>query len=513
MIMVTKKGEAVGRKTRLSLGIIISVATLTLLVWGKPAGGADLLQGVKDQEIKQMLRLRAGQSKVLRTPFAISRISVADPDIADIMLISDKEIYVNGQSPGVTNVSIWGKSRFTSTTVTVEADVSLLKEKLHQVLPKEKISVEAAGDSIVLSGEIAGPVAQSTALSMALPYVGNKKEKVINLLHVGGVQQVMVEVRLAEINRNVAERMGINMWGLSKMGNLGASQINNLGNLSNLSRTLVSLVAPMSGETGVPGTVFKQLLSTNLTGLAGFRAGGVLWTMFFDILKQQGLGKLLAEPNLVTTSGQEASFLAGGEFPIPVPQASGGGTTITIEYKKFGVGLVFTPTVLDDGKIALKVAPEVSELDTTAGVALTSGGFFVPGLKVRRTSTHVEVKDGETFAIAGLLSDSHRNVVNKFPVLGDIPVLGALFRSSSFQKNETELVVMVTPHLVKAMSATAARLPTDQYIEPSDVEFYLLGSLEGRKKKKGQAPAATPAAAPVPAPEAQLPGFGYQPVN
>ncbi|MDP3183392.1 MAG: type II and III secretion system protein family protein [Desulfobaccales bacterium] len=510
--MVTKKGKAVGRKALLSLGIILSVVTLTLLVWGRPAEGADLLQGIKDQEIKQTLRLRAGQSKVLRTPFAISRISVADPETADIMLISDKEIYVNAQSPGVTNISIWGKSRFTSATVTVEADISLLKEKLHQVLPKEKIAVEAAGDSIVLSGEIAGPVAQSTAISLALPYVGNKKEKVINLLHVGGVQQVMVEVRLAEISRNVAERMGINMWGLTNSGNFGANQINSLGSISNLSRTLIPLIGPMIGQSGTTGTVFNQLLSTNLTGLAGFKAGGVLWTIFFDVLKQQGLGRLLAEPNLVTTSGQEASFLAGGEFPIPVPQASGGGTTITIEYKKFGVGLVFTPTVLDDGKIALKVAPEVSELDTTAGVALTSGGFFVPGLKVRRTSTHVEVKDGETFAIAGLLSDSHRNVVNKFPVLGDIPVLGALFRSSSFQKNETELVVMVTPHLVKPMTATAARLPTDQYIEPNDIEFYLLGALEGRKKK-GQPPAATPAAAPVSVPEAQLPGFGYQTVN
>jgi len=512
MVMVTKKGKAVGPKALLSLGIMLSVVTLILLVWGKPAGGADLLQGVKDQEIKQMLRLRAGQSKVLRTPFAISRISVADPDIADIMLISEKEIYVNGQSPGVTNISIWGKARFTSATVTVEADVSLLKEKLHQVLPKEKIAVEAAGDSIVLSGEVIGPVAQSTAISLALPYVGNKKEKVVNLLHIGGVQQVLVEVRLAEINRNVAERMGVNLWALGKSGNFGVSQINNLGNFSTLSRTLASLLGPTAGESGTFGTVFKQALSPNLTAMAGFKAGGLLWTMFFDVLKQQGLGRLLAEPNLVTTSGQEASFLAGGEFPIPVPQASGGGTTITIEYKKFGVALVFTPTVLDDGKIALKVAPEVSELDTTAGVAFTSGGFFVPGLKIRRTSTHVEVKDGETFAIAGLLSDSHRNVVNKFPVLGDIPILGTLFRSSSFQKNETELVVMVTPHLVKPMKATAARIPTDAYIEPNDFEFYLLGALEGRKKQ-GQPPASTPAPTPAPVPEAQLPGFGYQPVN
>ena len=513
MVMVTKVRPREGARALLTLAIILAVVTLALLGLSRPLGAADLLEKVKGQEIKQMLRLRTGQSKILHTAFPIARISVADPEIADIMLISDKEIYVNAQAPGVTNVSIWGKARFTSTTVAVEADVSLLKEKLHQVLPKEKIGVEAAGDSIVLTGEISGPVAQTTAISLAQPFAGNKKEKVINLLHVGGVQQVMVEVRLAEINRNLAERMGVNFYGLSPSGNFGVNQINNLGNWAGLSRTLVTLLAPMTGQSGTPGTVFTQLLSPNLTAMAGFKGGGILWTMFFDVLKQQGLGKLLAEPNLVTTSGQEASFLAGGEFPLPVPQASGGGTTITIEYKKFGVGLVFTPTVLDDGKIALKVAPEVSELDTTPGVAFTSAGFFVPGLKVRRTSTHVEIKDGETFAIAGLLSDSHRNIVNKFPVLGDIPVLGALFRSSSFQKSETELVVLVTPHLVKPMTTTAARLPTDAYIEPTDVEFYLLGSLEGRKKK-GPAPAAPGSApAPAPVPETQLPGFGYQPVN
>jgi len=469
----------------------LAAVAVLLLPGGGKARATDLLERVKDQEIKQFLRLRVGQSKVLRTAFAITRISVADPDIADIILVSDKEIYVNGQTPGVTNLSVWGKSRFTTATVMVEADVSLLKEKLHQILPKEKIGVEAAGESIVLSGEVSGPVAQDTAISLALPYAGGKKDKVVNLMHVGGVQQVMVEVRLAEISRNVGERMGINFSGLTPSGNFGVSQINNLAGIANLIRSF-------------SGTAFTQLLSPNLTAIGGFKAGGILWTMFFDVLKQQGLGRVLAEPNLVTTSGQEASFLAGGEFPIPVPQSGvGGGSTITIEYKKFGVGLVFTPTVLNEGKIALKVAPEVSELDFTAGVAFTALGFTVPGLKVRRTSTHVEVKDGQTFAIAGLLNDSHRNVINKFPVLGDIPILGTLFRSNSFQKNETELVVLVTPHLVKPMTASAARLPTDKYIEPSDFEFYLLGALEGRQKKTQ----------PAPAPESAPSGFGHQSVD
>jgi pilus assembly protein CpaC len=455
------------------------------------ARAADLLERVKDQEIRQTLRLRVGHSKVLRTPFAITRISMADPEIADLILISEKEVYVNALAPGVTNLSIWGKNRFTTATVTVEADVSLLKEKLHLVLPKEKIGVEAAGDSVVLSGEVSGPLAQETAISLAIPFAGGKKEKVVNLLHVGGVQQVMLEVRVAEINRNVLDRIGLNAIAIAP-NSFGVSQINGLATVSNLVRQLGA------------ATTFQQGLSTNLTAIAGFTAAGTLWTLFFDLLKQQGLGRVLAEPNLMTTSGQEASFLAGGEFPIPVPQSGvGGGSTITIEYKKFGVGLNFTPTVLDDGKISMRVAPEVSELDFTAGVAFTALGFSVPGLRVRRMSTNVEVKDGQTLAIAGLLQDNYRNVVNKFPVIGDIPVLGVLFRSSSYQKNETELVVLVVPHLVKPMTPGVAKLPTDKFVEPTDVEKYLLGYTQGRVRQ--------PQAAPAPAPLPQ--DFGRQPVE
>jgi pilus assembly protein CpaC len=215
---------------------------------------------------------------------------------------------------------------------------------------------------------------------------------------------------------------------------------------------------------------------------------------------------VLAEPNLVTTSGQKASFLAGGEFPIPVPQSGvGGAATITIEYKKFGVQLEFTPTVLNDGKIAVKVHPTVSELDTSLGVAFTlTGGFVVPGLRVREMDTHVEVNDGQTFSIAGLLSDTSRNIITKFPLLGDIPVLGVLFRSTQYQKNLTELVALVTPHLVKPMAPGAARLPTDKWLDPSDVDVYLLGLEQGRQKP-------SLASAPAPAPAAPLPPeFGHQ---
>jgi pilus assembly protein CpaC len=306
-------------------------------------------------------------------------------------------------------------------------------------------------------------------------------------------------VRVAEINRLIAERIGVNFNALAPQGNFGVQQINSLAGVS-------GLVRQFTGSGSSSTTAFTQGLGTALTAMGGWTAAGTLWTVFLDLLKQQNLGRVLAEPNLVTTSGQKASFLAGGEYPIPVPQSGvGGAATITIEYKKYGVQLDFTPTVLDESKIAVQVHPIVSELDTSLGVSFTlTGGYVVPALRVREMDTHVEVNDGQTFAIAGLLQDQSRNIITKFPVLGDVPVLGALFRSTQYQKNLTELVALVTPHLVKPMPPGAARLPTDKWIDPNDVDVYLLGLEQGRQKP-GQA------SAPPPAPAAPLPaGFGNQ---
>lgn len=522
---------------RLMGGVLLGMLSC-LWAGGGPAWSADLLPQVRDQEIKQVLRLRVGGSKVIKTPFAVTRVSVANPEIADIVLISDREIYINGLGIGVTNLTLWGRTRFTSTNIIVEADISLLKEKLAKILPMEKIAVESAGDTIVLSGEVSSPTAQQTALDLAAGFLreqalkeqtpgggtppgetppaggatpaagdtksgGQKKpaeSKIVNLLHVGGVQQVMMEVRIAEIQRDVARRMGVNVSGVSPQGNFGVSQIGSLTGVSSIQR-LIGVIPTTIPPFGSLTTGWTQGIGTGVTGLGGFMSGGVLWSMFFDILKTQGLGRVLAEPNVVSTSGQEASFWAGGEFPYPVPQTFG---TVTIEFKKFGVLLKFTPLVLDAGKIAVKVSPEFSELDfTTAPVVIA--GITVPGLRVRQVITHVELKDGQTFAIGGLISDTHRNAINKFPVLGDIPILGNLFRSSQYQKNETELVVLVTPRLVKPMTSTAAaRLPTDRYIEPDDMEAYLFGALEGREKKPRS----------VPPPPQNLPeGFGHKPVQ
>jgi len=482
--------------------------SLWVLLWGlggSSAAGADLTEMMKNQEITQVLHLQVGQSKVLRSTYPITRISVADPEIADIILISEREVYVNGLSSGVTNLSIWGKNRFTSATVTVEADLTLLKEKLHQILPGQKIAVQAAGDSVVLSGEVSGPLAQDTALSLAASFSGGKKEKVVNLLHVGGVQQVMVEVRLGEIDRTVLDQMGINWTALAAQGNIFTQQVNALNALATLTRGFTAGAGLNPLGTGVPkpggvATSYTQTFSSDLQGIAGFKAGGLIWTMFFNILKQNNLGRLLAEPNLVTTSGQEASFLAGGLYPVPSPQPSAvGAATVTVTYQPYGVGLKFTPTVLDGGKIAMKLEPEVSELDPSVTVQVA--GFSIEGFLVRRMSSHLEVQDGQTIAMAGLLSDEDRNIVNKFPWLGDVPVLGNLFRSSSWQKQETELVVLVTPHLVKPMTPGTARLADDKWVDPNDYEKYLLGWQQGRPPQ-GQPAQVQQPAQPMPA------GFG-----
>lgn len=340
------------------------------------------------------------------------------------------------------------------------APTTILKEKIHDLLPgEESVRVTKTGDKLTLSGTVSSLAALSQVLYLAESFAGGP-EKVMNLLEVGGVHQVMLEVRVAEISRGLSRSMGINFAYLTDSGqNFGASLLGNLS-LFNVD------------DSGI-----SQNFSSSVNALFRFFGYDTTWTVFVDALKENGLVKVLAEPTLITTSGQSAEFLAGGEFPIPVPQELG---VITIDYKKFGVGLAFTPTVLSNDKISLRVSPEVSEIDFSTAVA--SGGVAVPGLTTRRLSTTIELADGQSFAIGGLLQSDVRELVSKFPVLGEIPVLGALFRSTNFQKNETELVIIATVHLVKPLDMSQQTLPTDQWVEPDDFEFYLLGRIEGQER-------------------------------
>jgi len=333
----------------------------------------------------------------------------------------------------------------------VTPDVVPLKEILHRVLPEEKgIQVQATGESVTVSGTATSPGAVTRALALAESYA---PKKVINLLTVGGVQQVMLEVRVAEMTRTLARRLGINLYYAFK-GQLLASTFLN------------GLTIPQTD-----GTVF---LSENINSQFRVLDGSNTWTGFIDALKENGVIKVLAEPNLVCLSGEKADFLAGGEIPVPVPSGLG---TVSIEWKPFGVGLAFRPTVLGGGRISIEVKPEVSELDYSNKIDIQ--GFTIPAIRTRRATTMVELESGQSFAIAGLINDNMRDLNNRFPVLGDVPVLGMLFSSKEYQRNETELVIIVTPHLAKPMDQTAQTLPTDGFMEPNDVEFYLYGDTEG----------------------------------
>jgi pilus assembly protein CpaC len=342
--------------------------------------------------------------------------------------------------------------------VVVVPDLSRLKENLHKVLPEEQgIRVTANSDRITLSGTASSATNLTRALEIAEAYA---PKKVINSMQVGGVQQVMLEVRVAEMNRELIRRLGVNF---AYMGpdSFGISVLNNLTTLEEFT------------QVGPVATFINQAVTQSINGIFGFNTGSLSWTGFVDALKEQNLVKVLAKPTLVALNGQEAAFLAGGEFPIPVPQAFG---VVTIQFKKFGVGLVFTPNVLNGKHISMNVAPEVSELDFQN--ALRFQGFTIPAITTRRASTTIELGDGQSFAIGGLMRDNVRESVKKFPVLGELPIVGTLFRSTAFQKNETELLIIVTPHLVRPLDMTAQTLPTDYYVEPNDFEFFLLGLAE-----------------------------------
>ncbi len=449
--------------------ILFPVVFVSLLFFTFECWGEGSTQIVLDTLNPQRLHLNVGKSTVIESPVNVKRVSIVDTTIADALVLTPKQIYLTGKAPGITSLTLWIDDTVHSVfDLEVTPDASSLKEKIHEIFPEEKnVRVNAAHDSITLSGTVSSTTNLAQVLALAEAFA---PEKVINLLEVGGVHQVMLEVRVAEISRDLTKRLGFNAAYISSSGkNLGLSMLSDLTKL------------PEGGWPGKP-----LLIADPVNAIFRFVDNDTSWTVVIDALKENGLVKILAEPTLITLSGQTANFLAGGEFPIPVPQELG---RTTIEYKEFGVGLKFTPTVLSSEKINMIVAPEVSELDFSNAVVF--GGFVIPSITTRRVSTMVEMADGQSFAIAGLLKDNVREIVSKFPVLGEIPVLGSLFRSSSFLKNETELIVIVTPHLVKPLDLAKQTLPTDQYIEPDDLELYLLGRLEGKGKTETPIPSSS----------------------
>ena len=446
----------------LAIGLL---AFLTSLVIFSNSSWAAQQYSLKDYKSKR-LELVVGKSVILKSPDKVKRISVAAPEVADFKLLSPYEIYITAKAAGITNLTLWHNKKVVSIyDLEVSYDISRLKQKLNEILPEEtELRVLATHDSITLSGKVSSLANLSQVKALAEAFA--PKNKVIDLVQIAGVHQVMLEVRVAEMSRSLGKRLGFNFAFHTSGGDFGVSTLGGL----------TSVTQPSEGQVGAGP--LDLLISPAVNALFRFVDGNKTWTGFVDALKEDGLVKILAEPTLLALSGQTASFLAGGEFPVPVPQDT---DVVTIEYKRFGAELFFTPTVLSENKISINVAPSVSELDFSTAVQF--GGFVVPGLRKRAASTVVELSDGQSLMIAGLLSETIRDNVQKFPILGDIPILGALFRSRQFQKNETELIIIVTPHLVKPLDLAKQSIPTDFYIEPNDVEFYLLGKMEGKKKK------------------------------
>jgi pilus assembly protein CpaC len=417
--------------------------------------------------------LLVGRSTVLRTDRPIKRVSLPKPEIADALVTSPYEVLVHGKTPGTISLLVWGDNGDIRTfDIAVRRDLSELEQRVRQLFPGEPIQVSSNGGDVVLSGVVSSKYIVDKATSLATGYV-DKAENVVNLLRQQeGVasNQILLRVRFAEVSRSAMQELGVSLF-TSPTG-----IENTLGRV-----TTQQFAAPGfdklkyskdSGDFGAPVTSAEgEFTFSDFLNLFLFSERYDLGAMV-KALSPKGLFQSLAEPNLVTQNGKEASFLAGGEYPYPVAHGTGGATSISIEFKEFGIRLKFTPTVIGNDLIHLKVAPEVSSLDF--GNAVTMNGFRVPALTSRRTQTEVELRDGQTFAIAGLMDNSITQTMSKIPGLGDIPILGYLFRSKAYQKNATELVVMITPQILKRDSTgVASKIPdvVEPYLTPEKKTF------------------------------------------
>lgn len=447
-------------------------------------------------ELAPQVNLSEGKSTLMRLPSPASRLSVGDARIADVILLNPSELYMLGKSVGSTNLIIWNKANdATIIDISVGVDTVALRAHIGQLLPGEKdIIVTTAADTVILSGTVSDVVKADQAIAVANAYVQRSARgaqsgrtgggaaatpgaapaaatptsgggqssapKVVNMMSIAAPQQVMLEVKVAEVSKTLVDQLGASV-SLSRIGTWTTSLLSNL---------LTNSPGILSGTNNRNGDKLS-----------------------LDAQKRDGLVKVLAEPNIMAISGQDASFLAGGKIFIPVSQSdsSNGSTKITLEEKEFGVGVKFTPTVLEGGRINLKVLSEVSDLNKE-GVGITATGIsttaILPSFTTRRASTTVQLFDGQSFAIGGLIKNNVTTNIKAVPGLGEVPVLGALFSSNDFQTDRSELVFIITPHLVKPLPV-AYQLPTDTYIQPSRAEFFLSGKMEGSQPVPMMAPA------------------------
>jgi pilus assembly protein CpaC len=398
--------------------------------------------------------LEAGKGTLIRLPRPAATVFIANPDVADVQVKSPSLIYVNAKAPGETVLyAVDAEDRvLMNSAVRVQQDLSRLRESFRQVVPGENISVESVNGSLLLKGNVSTAARAEKANALATAIASENKSRVVNQLSVATPNQVNLQVKVAEVSRTVLKALGVNWTKLNGNTTFATSNPTTGGQIS-VQNAINFALGPKSA----------------------------LINMTVDALAQEGLLTILAEPNLTATSGQPASFLAGGEFPVPVAgSAANGIATITVAFKEFGIRLDFTPTVMDAQHVSLRVRPEVSQLTNTGAVSVpitANNTVTIPALTVRRAETTLELGSGQSFALAGLLSHTLEQDISKVPALGDIPILGQLFRSNRFQKGETELVIIVTPYLVKpAPTVASLQSPTDGFVTPHDVQTIINGA-------------------------------------
>ena len=454
---------------------------------------------------EQSFQVVIDKSRFIQLKQNVNQITLGNADIADIQVLDEHNLYIVGRKLGSTNITFSDKKGNSSNiNIEVTHDIDGLKTKLHELVPSENPGVYSSQNSIVLNGQISSAEKMDSILAIANTFLHSEssskteqpaqgmsvtvnpaaggdsksgkesKSSVINMMQIGGPQQVMLEVKVAEVDRSLAKNLKVN-FDVMKTG--GSWQTGAVGASASPIADLGAIVTRSISPFGL----FARFLGHNTTENAVINAS-----------RTNGLIKILAEPTLTTVSGQSADFLSGGEFPIPVQKSSGSGAGIvTVDYKEYGVATKFLPVVLDSGNISLKLSIDVSELNDMTNDVISTGAssngtpttLTIKGLTKRRANSTVELADGQTIGIAGLISENVNETINKFPGLAELPIIGQLFTSQSFLKNQTELVIFVTPRLVKPMPNSKPKLPTDNFVEPSDSEFYLLGRTEALDSK------------------------------
>jgi pilus assembly protein CpaC len=427
--------------------IFFTLISLTWMVMSPSLVLAAEISQIKKDGSRSGIQLALGKSRLYQYSESIVRVSVADAAIADVMVMNPKQIYLIGKKVGSTNVFIWHKDdKLSSLDVSVGIDAGSVQGLLEQLLPTEKnLRVSSAGDSLVLTGQLTDSSKVQQAVLIAQEFT---EKKVLNMTTTGHLPQVLLEVKIAEVDKSVADTLGVQAQG------------------SNFSFNMLNgTVAPIGFAAAASGTI-----------------GSVNTWLQAQI--NSGLIKILAEPNIMAISGQDGEFLSGGIVYLPIVQSSGtGGNVITLQPQNYGVGVKFTPTVLAEGRINLKVSPQVSEVQSQ-GITVTAGSSTTvfPSITTRQASTTVQLYDGQSFAIGGLIKNNVVEIISAFPGLANIPIIGALFRSSSFKADRSELLIVVTPHIVNPLNQRLS-LPTDKIIQPTATEFFIEGKLEGAPKE------------------------------